>query len=234
MIVTKAELKGINASIFQSVEDIFAYPKAFPCLFAINSYHKNMMFFSDYSEKNCALDVIADISLDLINFNKFIKLNVDSCSFPFYTLVFILPSPKDSTNISLMNYVLDIIDYLRRSDNLEWPVDKEKDIFNKDFELYFNQARWFPVLLTPQHPNEIRRADFTLLAFQSGDVFDSLRRNNNVKYEKIRQAVHRKIDMFYNYNRPYYLTPRSSGKNIVQYLGFDPDEESKCPIKSHV
>ena len=89
MIITKAELRDINASIFKSVEEVFSYPKIFPCLFAVNSYHKDMMFFADYSKNENPLDVIADISLDLIKFSNFIKSNIDNYDFPFYILVLI-------------------------------------------------------------------------------------------------------------------------------------------------
>ena len=44
------------------------------------------------------------------------------------------------------------------------------------------------------------------------------------RYCTMRRSIHRRLDILFENNLPFYLSEKSSGKNIVQYLGFDPEE----------
>jgi len=40
----------------------------------------------------------------------------------------------------------------------------------------------------------------------------------------MRTSTHGRIDNFYSAGKPYYLSKKSSGKNIVQFIGADLSE----------
>lgn len=113
--------------------------------------------------------------------------------------------------------------FLRDKDEKPWPINKTIDIFDAKFEFYFHGNVIFPVLMCKNHDSKVRQCPHTLIAFQPGVVFDSMKKNS-ARYECIRSSIHRRIDDAFEGNRPFYLSENSSGKNIVQYFGFDPEE----------
>jgi len=57
----------------------------------------------------------------------------------------------------------------------------------------------------------------------------------------LKNTVHNNINIYYSNEKPFYLTEKSKGKNISQFIGFDsPNEKqypnivSKCPFNLEI
>ena len=215
-IISTNELFEGNKSLFQDIEELIK-SKNFPCLFALNSFHKNHMYF--YDTRVISGSYYEEIYNNLLNFwAKFINPNGKT----FYTIILILNPISKTSHDTIKNFVFSFLINLKRQD-IASPNLTIDDILNSDFEFRLSNTTWFPVFLCSNHPTLLRNSPITLIAIQPKITFDNLKKQPNEFYEKVRQATHRRINNIYKNNKPFYLSDKSSGINAIQYIGFDPN-----------
>ena len=189
--------------------------KYFPCLYAISSFNKKNMYFG-VSNQSCLF--IDNLANDLKEISLLLDAERSEMSKTFNTYVHII----ESGNIKdVGDFLIKTLQGLHKIDTKDWLENATKDMNSPEFEFCFNEKLWFPVLLTPNHPSIIRQSPYTLIAFQPSITFDYNKKNKSEFYKRMRVSIHNRLDNFYSNNRPYYLSEKSSGKNIVQFIGVD-------------
>lgn len=194
-----------------------AKDRIFPCLYAISSFNKHAMFFGVSS----AQISIEELANDLQLMSLFLSSERNEVSKTFNTYVHIIQQ-HDTKNVG--EFLINLLKELHKVDKKEWVKNATKDINHHEFKFSFNGQLWIPILLTPNHPSTIRRSPHTLIAFQPNITFEYNKVTKSKFYNKMRASIHNRIDDFYKQNRPYYLSNKSSGKNIVQFIGLDFEE----------
>lgn len=211
-------LKIKNNELYKSIESVIKSNK-FPCLFAINSFHKKQMYVYDASNES------PDTYIQSIykQLNIFHRLFCEENSVKnFYTILVVVPTLKKTDSNTIQNFLFNLLINLKNQDQQKNSLTFN-EILRDDFEFSLNGNIWFPVLLCNNHISLIRQTkDITLIAFQPKKTFEDLKKCPNNFYEKTRIATHKKIDVIYSFKRPFFLSEKSSGVNSIQYLGFDP------------
>ncbi len=212
------EIQEKNPKIYQKVFNTFNNKK-FPCIYGKISFNKNYMYAGIY--KNIDNSSINNLAKDLVEMSNFLIQDISDNEKRFSTFIAIFDI---NTNLSFNDLWYKIIENLHKKDKKRWVKNATKDLNNKDFKFSFNGELWYPVLITPNHPNKIRKSEITILSFQPDKTFERNKNIDNDFYQKIRKEIHQKIDNIYSNNRPHYLSNNSSGKGIVQFLGYDFEE----------
>ena len=212
------EIQEKNPKIYQKVFNTFNNKK-FPCIYGKISFNKNYMYAGIY--KNIDNSSINNLAKDLVEMSNFLIQDISDNEKRFSTFIAIFDI---NTNLSFNDLWYKIIENLHKKDKKRWVKNATKDLNNKDFKFSFNGELWYPVLITPNHPNKNRKSEITILSFQPDKTFERNKNIDNDFYQKIRKEIHQKIDNIYSNNRPHYLSNNSSGKGIVQFLGYDFEE----------
>ena len=190
-----------------------------PCLYAIDAVHHARAKIVYYKHHNLGKNKIAK---DLKSFLKALKgspLNKPK------TFIACFDDIEPSSRLEMAEFLLGILSTLRENDEKPWPNGKTSDIFDENFEFYYHKEVIFPILLCKNHDSEARKSTTTMIAFQPGRIFDYLKKVESSRYSTVRKSIHRRLDKIFGNDRPFYLSEKSSGRNIVQYLGFDPHED---------
>lgn len=207
--------------IYEELDNFFN-SNNFPCLFARASFNKKIMQFSIAENiEHFKLIIPQKLTKILLGFNS---LTTDTEK-SFYTGIFIIK--KRPEKLEEIDFILDILRHLIEEDSYAWPLEKTKNTNTQEFNFFWNSEEIFPVLTHPEHKEIIRRSPYLIIAFQPGKVFDFNKVDRKDFFEKIRASIHKKIDKIYLKKRPFYLSNKSSGKNICQYAGKDMTEYIK-------
>ena len=205
-----------NKTLFNKIESLLK-SDSFPCLFALNAFHKNHMYIYDATEltnKEIYLKIYNQLTL----FADFIKNKKNK---NFYTILIIIKDPLTTSSEYLEDLIFSFLINLKKQDTTKNMINKD-DILRSDFQFCLDKNIWFPVFLCPQHISTITKSTISVIAFQPNQTFDILKKHPNNFYEKTRLATHKRINKIYNNNKPFFLSEKSSGINAIQYLGFDP------------
>jgi len=194
--------------------------KVFPCLYAISSFNKKVMYFGVSNQT----ESIEGLANDLKEMSLLLDKERSEKSKMFNTYIYII---KNHSVEDVSEFLINLLQKLHKVDKKDWLENSTKDMNSPHFEFCFNGKLWFPVLLTPNHPSTIRRSPFTLIAFQPSITFDYNKQTKSEFYQRMRTSIHCRVDDFYSEGRPYYLSNKSSGKNIIQFIGFDKSEFDK-------
>ena len=189
-----------------------------PCLYAIDAINHTRANIVHYNyNKNYKYKIVMDL-------RKFLKNLKTSPLNKAKTFIACFDDVNPVGRIEMAGFLLEVLALLREFDEKPWPTRKTADIFDEKYEFYFNGEVIFPVLMCRNHDSEARRSLYTMVAFQPGSIFDYLKKIESERYCVMRKSIHRRLDFLFKNNLPFYLSEKSSGKNIVQYLGFDPEE----------
>lgn len=213
-------LRDNNSHLYEELKHTFA-SQGFPCLFAINSFHKKHMYIydtTDHQYRDCS-NLYLDVYKQLKDFSEYIEKIGDNKN--FYTLLIVLPNLQDTTPSSIEDFIFSFLINLKKLDSTQDQINRI-DIIEDDFEFSLDNNIWFPVFLCPEHLSTIRKSSLSIIAFQPKKTFETLKKCPKDFYEKTRQATHHRIDKVYNFKKPFFLSNKSSGINAIQYLGFDP------------
>ena len=192
----------------------------FPYLYAISSFNKEEMYFGVSSKKE-SLDYLA---ADLQEMSEKLRNDRSDKSKKLNTYLYIVEN-HDINNVS--DFLISLLQGLHEIDEKDWIKNVTKDMNEAEFEFCFNGKLWFPILLSYNHPSLIRQSPCTLVAFQPSVTFDYNKKDKAEFYQRMRSSTHCRIDGICENDRPYYLSKESSGKNIVQFIGFDSSEFDK-------
>lgn len=201
--------------LFRDIESLLK-SESFPCLFAINSFHKDQMYI--YDARDIHHNLALNIYNQLTNFAEHIKEKEGK---NFYTLIVVIKEPENISPVFLEDFIFSILIKLKEQDSTIDTISKS-DILMNDFKFSLDNNIWFPVFLCPKHISTIRQSNIAIIAFQPNQTFDVLKKHPNNFYEKTRKATHNRIDKIYQNKKPFFLSEKSSGINAIQYLGFDP------------
>lgn len=204
--------------LFSSFKSLIMNKSKFPCIHAQVSLSKELMYFGVSSSGDENFNKLANDLTEMSNFLNNYRTDDEKS---FNTYIYIINNHEVS-NVTI--FLLSLLQSLHELDTHKWPSDKTKDMNRNDFEFHFNGNIWVPILLTKHHPTLMRRSPFTLVSFQPEKTFSYNKKTKTERYKKIRISTHRKIDRIYNYSKPFYLSSKSSGNNIVQYIGLDMKE----------
>jgi len=220
MIQKIEDLKKNNHIIYSKIYDTFYYQN-FPCIYAKLSFSKNMMYTGIYTD--LSLKTISSLADDLRIMSKYLdnQKTKDEQLLNTFIAVFDI----DDSQQSFYEIWMKIIKTLHSYDKKKWKIGATSNLNNPEFKFSFDEKLWYPVLITPNHPNKIRCSKITILSFQPDQTFNFNKKINNINYQNIRKKTHSKIDKIYNYSLPHYLSEKSSGKGIVQFLGYDFESE---------
>jgi len=217
-VLNTSQLAEFYPILWKVLDELFnSKDNVFPCLYAISSFNKKKMYFG-VSNQNELIEVLAD---DLKEMSLLLGDERDEKSKIFNTYVHIIQSENIK---NVREFLINLLQTLHKTDKKAWLKNATKDMNVPEFEFCFNGQLWFPVLLTPNHPSAIRRSPYTLIAFQPMITFDYNKKTKSEFYQRMRTLIHSRVDNFYNENRPYYLSDKSSGKNIYQFIGLDSSE----------
>lgn len=230
-MISVKELRDLHPDIWASLNYIFSGTSNVPCLFATASFKKEIMQFTVVDKKS---ELMKILSADLISFSNKLQEAKDLAEKTYSTLIVVCRENFENESEEY-NFIDNMLIDLHLKDPIEWPDDKTKDTNNQEFEFYWNGLPWFPILLHRSHREKIRKSNFLIIGFQSGIVFKFNKEERSVFYERMRHSIHSKIANFYPEELPFYLSNKSSGRNICQYSGFDKGEHLsgyKYPILS--
>lgn len=213
---TISELYSLDKKTYLDIENTIK-SENFPCLFAINSLHKNHLHVYDARE---SLNLPEDIYKQLSLFSNALKPLKEK---NFYTMLVLVPDIT-VTSENIQKFIFNLLIRLKKYDSTSLNID---EILTKDFEFTLDTVTWFPVFLCPGHISKIRTSKISIIAFQPKKTFEVLKMCPHNFYEKTRKATHRRIDLFYKNERPFFLSNQSSGINAIQYIGFDPKNPNK-------
>lgn len=220
MMLSLSDIKEIYPDTLEKLRKNFLYDHKFPCLFAIASFKKEVMKFLVF---NSYEDILKNLpkALNLLK-NKTFFNEVEKT---YETLILIsnhfsLKSGEES------NFIRRLLSDLSAIDTSEWPKDKTKDFDDQDYEFYWGGVVWFPVLLHKEHKEIVRNSPLFILALQPGSTFEFNKNTRPDFYGRMRGGIHKRIDCIYSGNLPFYLSNKSSGKNICQYSGSDDKEKT--------
>lgn len=213
-------LQMAHPEIWDELELFFSGRGELPCLFAVASFNKKMMRFIIVERRSSIVD---ELIICLPKFNDLIYSEEDISSKTYSTTILICLEGADD-KFDEADFINKLLGDLSSKDKHPWPKDKTRNLDDQDFEFYWGGVQWFPVLLHPKHVVEIRRSPFFMIAFQAGKVFDFNKKNRSAFYGNMRNAIHGRIKKTYPECLPFYLSEKSSGKNICQYAGMDKKE----------
>jgi len=217
MLNTK-QFSELHPVLWQVMSDFFnSKLKNFPCLYAISSFNKDAMYFGVSSLKN-SVEIVAN---DLKEMSLLLDSERDKKSKTLNTYVHIF---QDNRIENVRDFLVNLLQDLNHIDECKWLDNSPKDMNEADFKFCFNNRLWLPILLSPAHPSTIRCCRYTLIAFQPSVTFDYNKQERPEYYQRMRTSTHGRIDNFYSAGKPYYLSKKSSGKNIVQFIGADLSE----------
>lgn len=228
-MITVKDLKDFYPDVWCSLSRTFGGKSKMPCLFATASFSKAVMYFVVVDRLD---EIVGRLQSELVEFVLKMQSVQDLSEKSYSTLVLISKEPLGivSNKGDFMEHLL--ID-LHAVDPCKWPEGKTKNINDQDFEFFWNGVSWFPILLHNTHGEIIRFSDYFMIGFQLGSVFEFNKMERSAFYENMRNSIHLKISNIYSGNLPFYLTDKSSGKNICQYSGLDMAEHElnyKYPI----
>ena len=221
------QFKSIDPYVWNKLNDLFnGNMSSFPCLFAISSFNKGAMRISVMNDTGAA--VVKHISNDLVELSKYLSKNLIEPELSLVTYLAVIDNAAESNDsFDETRFLCGLLQDLYKIDPERWPNNKTKNTNDAEFEFYHNGMVWFPVLLSPSHRSSIRRSPFLMVAFQPGRTFDYNKTVKKNRYDVMRKSIHHRIDDFYKNNRPHYLSDKSSGKNICQYIGYDKTESDQ-------
>ena len=196
--------------------------RIFPCLYAISSFNKGMMRIRSVINYDGLDEVVAK---DLRLMSQILSTELGDDEKKLITYLIVVVDCNAHGGFSDRDFLINLLLHLRAQDCKPWPLEKTKNLNDHGFEFCFHGCVWFPVILSPWHRSDIRRAPFFMIAIQPGATFDFNKSSRARYYNNMRTSIHRRIDKFYNEGRPYYLSSNSSGKNICQYIGYDELED---------
>lgn len=212
------QLAKLHFELWDGLNEMFnSKNNIFPCLYAISSFNKKLMYFG-VSNQTVSIENLAN---DLAEISLLLDDERDEKSKIFNTYVHIV---KNNNVEDVRAFLINLLQELHEVDKKDWLENVTKDMNSPAFEFSFNGKLWFPVLLTPNHLSTIRRSHFTVVAFQPSVTFDYNKQTKPEFYQRMRTSTHCRVDDFYSKGRPYYLSDKSSGKNIVQFIGADLSE----------
>ncbi len=216
------ELKKSYPETYRKLSDTFNN-KFFPCLYGKMSFLNNLMYAGLYPDtKEDSIRLLAkdlrEMSLHLDNQSK-----IQEMKFNTFIAVFDI----DDREIDFDKLWYKIISNLHKKDLKKWKTGSTKDLNNADFKFSFDNKLWYPVLITPSHPSKIRKSKITILSFQPDQTFLLNKEIDNDFYQNMRKKIHLKINKLYQGKEPYYLSSESTGKGIVQFLGYDFQNDDK-------
>lgn len=219
-----SDFRKTNYHVWAELNNLFNENKRrFPCLFAISSFNKGQMWVRAIDDMSLFFDAIAE---DLIKLSETAPSELNETEKSLTTYVAVVNNKSSSSPASETEFLTHTLQSLRGLDPKEWPEKRTKNTNDPEFEFYFNNKIWFPVFLSPWHRSLIRQAPYIAIAFQPGSTFDHNKSKTPDRYERMRKSIHSRIDCFYMNDRPYYLSQKSSGKNICQYIGYDETENN--------
>ncbi|MDP2417400.1 MAG: YqcI/YcgG family protein [Hydrogenophaga sp.] len=223
-MITVNDLQDFHPDIWNSLGCIFGGKSKMPCLFATASFSKAVMYFVVVDR----LDEVVDrLRNDLIEFSLKMK-NAHGLSEKSYSTIVLVSKEPLSALSAEGDFIEKLLIDLHAVDPCQWPEGKTKNMNDQDFEFYWNGVSWFPILLHNTHKEIIRLSDFLMIGFQLGSIFDFNKMERKSFYEAMRSSIHSKISSAYLGDLPFYLTNKSSGKNICQFSGFDRAEHDSC------
>lgn len=210
------ELSSINSEIFLKISNTFN-SNTYPCYFGKTSFKNNLMYASIY--KDLENSSIFELSNDLREMSIHLDNQQTNKEKMFNTFIAIFDI--NDSKISFEQIWYKIIRQLIKFDKKPWKNNTTKNLNDPDFKLSFDDKLWYPVLITPNHPNLVRRSDITILSFQPDQTFILNEKLDKASYQKMRTKIHEKINTIYNNDKPHYISNHSTGKGIVQFLGYD-------------
>lgn len=210
------ELSSINSEIFLKISNTFN-SSTYPCYFGKTSFKNNLMYASIY--KDLESSSIFELSNDLREMSIHLDNQQTNKEKMFNTFIAIFDI--NDSKISFEQIWYKIIKQLIKFDKKPWKNNATKNLNDPDFKLSFDDKLWYPVLITPNHPNLVRRSDITILSFQPDQTFILNEKLDKASYQKMRTKIHEKINTIYNNDKPHYISNHSTGKGIVQFLGYD-------------
>jgi FPC/CPF motif-containing protein YcgG len=208
-----------HPAIYIKVENSF-FSEYYPCFFGKMSFQKDLMYYGLY--KDISEQSITDLANNLREMSIFLDSERNHNQKSLNTFIAIFENINE--NISFDSLWYEIISKLHTKDNKQWKSNTTMNLNDANFKFSFDNKLWYPVLLTPVHTQLTRKSEITILSFQPDETFIYNKESNKVFYEKGRNAIYSKIDKIYHSKRPHYITEKSSGKNIVQFLGYDFEE----------
>ena len=189
-----------------------------PCLYAIDAINHARANIVHYKHTdNGGSKIAKDLRIFLKNLKRS-PLNKAK------TFIACFDDVDPMGRMEMAKFLFGILAVLREFDEKPWPTGKTANIFDENYEFYFDGKVIFPVLMCRNHDSQARNSLYTMVAFQPGSIFDFLKKNETERYCVMRKSIHQRLNILFNNNLPFYLSDKSSGKNIVQYLGFDPEE----------
>jgi FPC/CPF motif-containing protein YcgG len=193
---------------FNKVKD-FINSNEFPCFFAKTSLKRNtikVFFIKEKSVKKISFK----ISENLLKFIEYYE-QLSNNEKRFSTCLIVLTSIKPIKN--KIKFTTDILKNLEKSNNKFTKIDV---FFEKDYTLNLHNRNWFPVLVSQKH-NILRKSPLTMIGFQPQETFDVNKYIFSNSFEKIRSAIHRKID--HTNLKPDYMMEIFDGCNLSQFAG---------------
>lgn len=218
-MISEKILQDSHPDIWTSLSYLFGGSSSMPCLFAAASFKKRIMKFTVINKKE---EIIKSLSKDLISFSK--TLQGGDLAEKTYTTLVVVCREAFNDILEEEDFIENLLINLHSIDPCNWPDGKTKNMNDQDFEFYWNGLSWFPVLLHKTHREKIRISDFITIGFQPGDVFDFNKKFRTEFHERMRYSIHSRISTIYSGKIPFYLSNKSSGKNICQFSGFDKEE----------
>ncbi len=193
----------------------------YPCIYGKISFNRNLMYAGVYKDiLSTSIELLAD---DLKIMSQYLDNQNNKDEMIFNTFIAVFDIDNSSFLFDAIWY--EIIRKLHLFDKKEWKKDATKDLGDSEFKFSFDNKLWYPVLITPNHPNKIRQSKITILSFQADQTFIFNKKLANDFHQKKRKQIYKKIDKIYENKRPHYLSEKSKGKYIVQYLGYDFEED---------
>ncbi len=226
-MVKALELKKSYPLIYSKLNATFN-DKLFPCLYGKMSFLKNLMYVGVY--QNIGENSIQLLAKDLRNMSLHLETQSTTEEMKFNT--FIAVFDIDETKIKFSEFWFKIISSLHKKDLKEWKIGASKDLNEPEFKFSFDNKLWYPVLITPNHPNKIRTSKITILSFQPDQTFLLNQDMDMEFYQNMRKRIHTKINKIYQANQPHYLSTAATGKGIVQFLGYDLQEDENFQYPS--
>lgn len=220
MIISAKNLKENHPDIWNLLSISLGRSSDFPCLFAMASFKKEFMQFVIADSKK---DIAKLIASSLLEFSE--KFNNSRSFFEktYETLVLICKDNFENY-FDEGEFIGNLLNELHSLDPSEWPIGKTKNTNDQEFEFYWNNVVWFPVLLHKNHNEKIRRSPFLIIGFQPGETFEFNKKHRALFYERMRNSIHARINKTYENKMPFHMSEVSTGKNICQYAGLDKTE----------
>lgn len=216
MLLKKHELMSEFPDLFTKLNSFINKNNTFPCLFGISSFNKNYMYFS-ISHHNNFSNTCSEIANDMINYSKILSYLDNGKEKSYTTILAVMPNLGE---INLRYFMPSLFKELNKNDNNCSHIIKEEEIWLDNFEFEFNSEKWVPILLDKSHITEIRQSPFTMVAFQPQKTFEYNKSECPIQYDRIRNAIWKRIKNIYPKELPYYLG-KSKGNLIIQSTGFD-------------